>query len=122
MHQRRPGTKTRRKNVDSAITYITNHRDVMLYKELLARDLVIGTGSIEGVAKYVGARLDGSGMRWSKERSEHVLALRCVMASQEWVGFAEAAAQAHEQRADWLVERVTPDKVQTPHKAAKKAA
>lgn len=117
-----PGTKTQRKSVDSAITYIENHRDLMPYKDLLARDLVIGTGSIEGAAKFIGSRLDGSGMRWSKERSEHVLALRCVMASDEWDGFAEAAARAHEQRDEWLIERVTPDRVMTPHNAARKAA
>jgi hypothetical protein len=117
-----PGTKTRRKNVDSAITYIENHRDLMPYKDLLARDLVTGTGNIEGAAKSIGRRLDGSGMRWSKERAEHVLALRCVDVSDEWSGFAAAATRAHEARKDWTVQRVTPDRVMAPHKAARKAA
>ena len=61
-------------------------------------------------------------MRWSKERSEHVLALRCVLASDEWKGFTEAVAAIHEQRDDWVVERVTPAKAMTPHKAVRKAA
>jgi hypothetical protein len=114
--------KSRRKKVTKAITYINNHRDLMPYKELLARNLVIASGNIEGAAKYIGARLDGSGMRWSKERSEHVLALRCVLASDEWKGFAEAVVAIHEQRDDWVVDRVTPATVMTPHKAARKAA
>jgi|APSaa5957512622_1039677.scaffolds.fasta_scaffold33853_1 hypothetical protein len=117
-----PGTKTRRENVDKAITYIENHRAFMPYQTLSERGLVIGTGNIEGAAKHIGARLDGSGMRWSSERSEHVLALRCVLASDEWDGFAEAVARAHEQREDWTVERVTPNRPMTPHKAARKAA
>ena len=114
--------KSRGKKVSKAITYIENHRDLMPYKDLLARNLVIASGNIEGAAKYIGARLDGSGMRWSKERSEHVLALRCVLASDEWKGFAEAVAATHEQRDDWVVERVTPATCMTPHKAARKAA
>jgi len=117
-----PGTKARRKKVDSAITYIENHRDLMPYADLLERDLVIGTGNIEGAAKYIGGRLDGSGMRWSKERSEHVLALRCVMASDEWNGFAAAVMTSHEARDDWPIERITPDRPMTPHKSARKAA
>jgi hypothetical protein len=122
MGQPQPATKSRRKKINSAITYVKNHRDLMPYQDLIARNLVIATGNIEGAAKYIGARLDGCAMRWSTERSEHVLALRCVLASDEWDGFAEAAAAIHEQRDDWVVERVTPDKVMTPHKAARKAA
>ena len=117
-----PGTKNRRKNVDSAITYIKNHVDYMPYRDLLAQDLIIGTGNIEGVAKFVGSRLDGSGMRWSKERAEHVLALRCVLASNEWSGFEEAAARDHESLQDWHIERVTPARAMTPHSAIRKAA
>jgi len=117
-----PGTKARRKNVDKAITYIDNHRDLMPYQDLMARDLVIGTGNIEGAAKHIGGRLDGSGMRWSKERSEHVLALRCVLASHEWAGFARHVERTHEQREEWFIERITPAKPMTPHKAARKAA
>lgn len=83
---------------------------------------MIATGNIEGAAKYVGGRLDGSGMRWSKERSEHVLALRCVVASGEWDQFAEAAASVHEQCDDWHIERITPNRTMTPHKALRKAA
>ena len=117
-----PGTKSRRERVGRALTYIANHREFMPYKELVEQGLVIGTGNIEGAAKYIGSRLDGSGMRWSKERAEHVLALRCVLASGEWKGFAKAAQQRHEACADPWVPRVTPSRPMTPHKAVKKAA
>ncbi|MCP5070593.1 MAG: hypothetical protein GY946_28855, partial [bacterium] len=91
-----PGTAARRKNVDKAITYIENHRDYMAYGELIKQGLVIGTGNIEGAAKYIGRRIDGPGMRWSTERSEHVLALVCVTASKEWKGFAASVMATHE--------------------------
>ncbi len=117
-----PGTKSRREKVNRALTYIDNHREFMPYQELVEQGLVIGTGNIEGAAKYIGSRLDGSGMRWSKERAEHVLALRCVMASGEWEGFATAAARRHEACEDPWVPRVTPNRVMSPHKAVRKAA
>lgn len=117
-----PGTRARRENVDRAITYIENHRNYMPYGQL--KDLVMGTGNIEGAVRSIGARLDGPGMRWSTERSEHVLALVCVLVSHEWEGFAEAVMVNHESQTinDWRIERVTPTKPMTPHKARKKAA
>lgn len=117
-----PGTKTRREKVKKALRYIENHREMMPYGDLIGRGLVCATGCVEGAIKHLGARLDGCGMRWSIERSEHVLALRCVLASREWDGFAAAVVAAHEEVEDWVVERITPQQRQTPHKAARKAA
>ena len=40
------------------------------------RDLEISSGAVEGAVNYVIAkRFDGSGMRWVKERAEHLLQL-----------------------------------------------
>ena len=37
------------------------------------------TGTVEGVVNYVIAkRFDSGGMRWIKERAEHLLQLRCI--------------------------------------------
>jgi hypothetical protein len=117
-----PGNKGRKKSLQKAITYIKNHREFMPYRELIADGLVIGTGNIEGVARAVGARLDGPGMRWSRERSEHMLALVCVDASGEWEAFDRAVIAAHECLETWRVDRITPNRPMTPHKALKKAA
>ncbi len=117
-----PGTATRRRSVDRATTYVENHRDYMPYGELTKQGLVIGTGNIEGAAKYIGRRLDGPGMRWSTERSEHVLALVCVTASDQWEGFAASVTATHERLDSWRIERITPNRPMTPHKARKKAA
>lgn len=117
-----PGTKGRRKKIKKALRYIENHREMMPYGDLIERGLVYATGCVEGAIKHIGARLDGCGMRWSVERSEHILALRCVLASREWSGFADAVIAEHEEVDDWAVERITPRQRQTPHKAKRKAA
>lgn len=118
-----PGTKGRRKRLHEAIRYFKNHKHLMPYAELLADGLDIASGAIEGAVKHVaGARLDGSGMRWSPQRAEHVLALRCVLVNGDWEHFAEAVARQHEALDDWRIPRVTPNKPTVPHKAAKKAA
>jgi len=118
-----PGTKGRRERLAKSIGYVENHRDYMNYEELLARDLDIATGAIEGAVKHVvGARLDGSGMRWCLERAEHVLSLRCIVVNGDWDAFCEAAMLEHEAMESWQIQRVTPAKPMKPYKAKKKAA
>ncbi len=46
-----------------------------------------------GPGKLVGARLDGPGMRWSRDRSEAILHVRCVLINGMWDGFAAYLAQ-----------------------------
>lgn len=118
-----PGTKGRRERLAKAIAYVENHRKYLNYKELLARDLDIATGAIEGAVKHVvGARLDGSGMRWCLQRAEHVLSLRCVVVNGDWEAFCEDAMLQHEGLRTWGIPRVTPDEPMKPYKARKKAA
>ena len=119
-----PGTKGRRERLAKAIGYVENHRDYLNYRDLLARDLNIATGAIEGavVKHVVGARLDGSGMRWCRQRAEHVLSLRCVVVNGDWDAFCEAAMLRHEALRTWKIPRVTPEGPMMPYKAKKKAA
>jgi hypothetical protein len=118
-----PGTKTRRKQLADSIRYVDNHRRMLTYKELMAQDLDIATGAIEGAVKHsVGARLDGSGMRWSCERSEHVLALRCVLINGDWSEFSEVVTKLHNVIKAWEVPRITPNAKMTPHTAKRKKA
>jgi len=57
----------------------------MPYADLRRRDLDIATGAVEGaVRNLVGIRLDGPGMRWSRQRSERLLYLRCVLLNGQW--------------------------------------
>ena len=68
----------------------------MIYRALRADDLDIGSGAVEGaVRNLVGMRLDGPGMRWSRQRSERILHLRCILLNGHWHTFTQYLAQAH---------------------------
>jgi hypothetical protein len=83
-----PGNKGKRERLDEVKLYIEKRLDQMNYKELLAQDLEIGTGQIEGAIKNViGKRCDHGGMRWIKERAEALLQLRCIELNGDWSAF-----------------------------------
>ena len=118
-----PGTKGRRKRVNEALRYIRNHREMLRYAELLADGLDIGTGVMEGAVKHaVAARLDGSGMQWSPQRAENVLALRLVLVNDLWAAFEKHAIERHEASEAWVVPRITPEGPQNIDPACLEAA
>lgn len=90
-----PGNAGKRKRLGEALRYIEKRRAKLKYRELIADDLEIGTGMVEGVIKnLVGKRCDHGGMRWIKERCEALVQLRCVDMNGEWEAFT-----------DWVHER-----------------
>lgn len=113
----------RRKRVTKALTYLTNNRSRLRYRELLNVDMDIATGAVEGAVNHVvGQRLDGSMMRWSQKRANHVLALRCAIVNGDW-GMVEARVrEAHARRTDPFVSRISPARRQEPYDAVRKAA
>lgn len=118
-----PGNKGRRKRVTDAIRYITNQKPRLRYGELLAIDMDIATGMVEGAVNYVvGRRLDGSMMRWSQERANYVLALRCALVNGDWAHLEARIRAAHATRTEPFVSRITPDHSQKPYDAVRKAA
>ncbi|MBC8262562.1 MAG: transposase, partial [Anaerolineales bacterium] len=73
-----PGQQSVRKRLQKARNYIDKRVDKMNYKKLREQDLEISSGAVEGAVNYVIAkRFDSGGMRWIKERAEHLLQLRC---------------------------------------------
>jgi hypothetical protein len=83
-----PGTKWKRHQLARILRHIIARVDRMNYRELLAADLEIGTGMVEGAIKHViGKRCDHGGMRWIKERAEAVLQLRCIEINGDWDAF-----------------------------------
>jgi hypothetical protein len=83
-----PGNKGKRERFTNVIRYIANRVDRMNYGELLAQDLEIGSGAVEGAVKNViGKRCDHGGMRWIKERVEALLQLRCIEINGQWDAF-----------------------------------
>jgi hypothetical protein len=83
-----PGNKGKRQRLEGAIRYIEKRIDQMKYDELIAQDLEVSSGPVEGAVKYiVGRRCDHGGMRWIKERSEAILQLRCIEINGNWDDF-----------------------------------
>ena len=117
------GSGRRRKRVAKALTYLTNNRSRLRYAELLGVDMDIATGAVEGAVNHVvGQRLDGSMMRWSQKRANHVLALRCAIVNGDWAMVEARVREAHARRTDPFVSRITPARRQEPYDAVRKAA
>ena len=90
-----PGNKFRRTKLSSLRHYIAKRTAQMNYGELIARDLELGTGPVEGAIKNImHRRMDHGGMRWIKERAEAVLQLRCIDVNGDWAAFV---ARVHDQ-------------------------
>ena len=88
-----PGTKAKRDKIVDVMFHLSKHHPRMRYHDLRRRDLDIGSGAVEGaVRNLVGMRLDGPGMRWSRDRAEHVLHLRCILLNDQWDDFADYLA------------------------------
>jgi hypothetical protein len=80
-----PGTKGRRKALASLIGYLQPRLDMMRYGEWIEKDLVIASGQVEGTVRHlVGERFDCAGMRWTQEKAEALLHLRCIELNGDW--------------------------------------
>jgi len=67
------------------IHYFQTNKERMRYSQFRAQGYPIGSGSVESACKrVVGARLKGSGMCWSKQGAQSVLALRAAKLSNRW--------------------------------------
>jgi hypothetical protein len=95
-----PGNKGKRERLAEVKRYLANRLDHMNYKDLLAQDLEIGTGQIEGAIKNViGKRCDHGGMRWIRERAEALLQLRCLELNGDWNAFIDKVHDENRARA-----------------------
>jgi hypothetical protein len=71
---------TQREQLESAITYFTNHHHQMDYAAALHQHWPIGSGVTEAACKtLVKQRLCRSGMRWKEKGAAMVLSLRALM-------------------------------------------
>jgi len=109
-----PGKTNIRERLEKVRNYINKRVDKMNYKELREQDLEISSGAVEGAVNYVIAkRFDSSGMRWIKERAEHLLQLRCIEVNDDWDAFIEfvhdkTREQAQRQRKNLSLKRTQP--------------
>ena len=76
--------------------------------------LEISSGAVEGAVNYVIARrFDCGGMRWIKERAEHLLQLRCIEVNGDWDAFIKfvhdrTQDRAQQERKNLSLKRTTP--------------
>ena len=79
---------------DLCLDYIRDNAARIRYHEFRRMGLVIGSGAIESVHKWViQARLKQAGMAWSSKGANIMLALRCLWASGHWDRFFANAPQ-----------------------------
>lgn len=86
-----PGNKGKRERLTAALEYLSKRVELMNYGELMAADLEIGSGAVEGAIKHIiAARFDKGGMRWIRERAEALLQLRCIEMNGDWERFIDS--------------------------------
>ena len=70
--------KEKKEEIDTAITYFTNHLKQMDYSNYLSQNIPIGSGVIEAACKVIiKQRMCNSGMRWTDDGAKNILVLRC---------------------------------------------
>ncbi len=80
----------KKKDIEAAITYFTNHQDYMHYDNYLAVGYPIASGVIESACKHIiKNRMDRSGAKWTLKGADAVIRMRCVRASGHWNTFRE---------------------------------
>lgn len=91
-----PGNKGKRQRLRDVVDYLDHRLSRMNYKDLIERDLEIGSGAVEGAVKNtIGARFDFGGSRWIRERAEALLQLRCIEANGHWDEFIQWVHDDH---------------------------
>lgn len=107
-----PGTKSKRDRLNASRNYITKRVLHIRYGSLRRRDLVIGSGVVEGAIKFVLAkRCDHGGMRWIKERVQAVAQLRCIVVNGDWEAFERFV---HKRQRVAAVINASPSRIQQP--------
>jgi hypothetical protein len=83
-------TGSRRRTLESVITYLENNRDHMRYDEYIAAGYPIGSGVAEGACRHlVKDRMEQSGMRWTVSGAQAMLHLRATYLNDQWDEFIE---------------------------------
>jgi Uncharacterised protein family (UPF0236) len=90
-----PSTEHEKDICDKAIGYFQNNKERMKYDEFRRQGLFVGSGVIEaGCRTVIGQRLKQSGMHWTVEGANSIIALRCCFLSNRWEDLWEARSCA----------------------------
>ena len=108
------GTQAARTRLQQIRDYLHKRVALMKYHWLRKQDLEISSGAVEGaVNDVIARRFDCGGMRWIKERAEHLLPLRCIEVNEDWDAFIQfvhdrTQAQAQQQRTNLSLKCTQP--------------
>lgn len=84
-HHRRQARGSRRKRIETELTYFRNQRPRMNYAHYLAQGWPIASGVVEAACKtLVTQRLKCSGMSWGQDGGQAILTLRSLIQSNRW--------------------------------------
>lgn len=89
----KPQDPSLREEVRKTIHYFETNKDRMRYADFRKQGLFVGSGVMEaGCKTIVGQRLKQSGMRWTVQGANAIIALRCCQISGRWEEFWENRA------------------------------
>ncbi len=95
MSRLRPKQKQSKEEVRKAIGYFETNKERMRYFNFRQNRMFIGSGVIEAGCKTIAKnRLKQSGMRWTVQGANAIVALRCCQLSGRWEAFWEARSSA----------------------------
>lgn len=90
MQRLRPRQHRVREEIRKAIDYFETNKERMRYAKFRSQGLFVGSGVIEaGCKTVIGLRLKQSGMRWTVNHANAIIALRCCQLSGRWEEFWE---------------------------------
>ena len=93
MKRLRPRQHNVREEVRKAIDYFQTNKERMRYAKFRSQGLFVGSGVVEaGCKTIIGLRLKQSGMRWTVNHANAIIALRCCQLSRRWEEFWEQRA------------------------------
>jgi hypothetical protein len=93
--QMSPATEEEKEIVEKEINYFEKNKERMRYKAFRQQGLFVGSGVVEaGCRAVIGQRLKQSGMHWTVEAANNIIALRCciLILSNRWEDFWEYRA------------------------------
>jgi hypothetical protein len=92
-------TGSRRKTLNSVITYLENNREHMRYDEYLKAGYPIGSGVAEGACRHlVKDRMEQTGMRWTVSGAQAMLHIRATYLTDQWDEFIEDRIEREQTR------------------------
>jgi hypothetical protein len=90
-----PSTGKGKELCEKAVNYFEKNKERMRYNLFRKHGFFVGSGILEAVCKTViGQRLKQSGMHWTVDGANHIIALRCCLFSNRWEDFWESRVSA----------------------------